>query len=175
MALKLAKAKVPVHVNEGIAVQDAATLPREAPVNESMINDASVLLTDAQLEVGDCSHQGDVIFVRIGCLPERAVRRSDAQTRQLAPGDTRGSRHVCERGDVYDCDPEQVARLIHQANGCEVKQTYCGVCFVAPAEPTADDVTHPEHGNQGFPAGAVIAVVHQRSLDQDQREIRALD
>ena len=38
-----------------------------------------------------------------------------------------------------------------------------------------NDLTHPEHGNQGFSAGAVCAVVYQRNLDAEEREARVLD
>lgn len=123
-------------------------------------------------EPGDVSHQGDLIIVGIHKLPASAKLRSN---RQLAEGSTQGSRHVLERGDVYDCDPAQVVEAIHKANGVLVEVQYVGPVFISPEAPTADDLSHPEHGNQGFPAGAVCATVYQRNLDAEERASRVQD
>lgn len=137
---------------------------------EDIVNDAPKLFAD--FPVGSVSHQGDVIFVAIASLPKSANPR---QNRQVADGGTQGSRHVVDRGDVYDCDAAEVARMIINATKCEVDARYIGPVFVSPAEPTEHDVTHPEHGHQGFPAGTVIACVFQRNLDAEQREMRVQD
>lgn len=137
---------------------------------EAIVNDASKL--HASFEIGDVAHQGDLIIVRIAALPKIARPRSN---RQLADGNTQGSRHVMERGDVYDAKPADVAELVRQATGLIVPVDYLGPVVVSPTEPTADDLTHPEHGNQGFPAGAVCAVVYQRNLDSEEREARVQD
>lgn len=68
-------------------------------------------------EVGDAAHQGDLIFVGIDRLPTSATPR---QNRQLADGQTRGSRHVCERGDVYEADATEAVALIHEATGIKI-------------------------------------------------------
>jgi hypothetical protein len=142
---------------------------------ERIANDASKL--HATFDPGDVSHQGDLIIVSIGTLPRSARPRKN---RQLAEGDTQGSRHVLEHGEIFDADPEAVASLILKATekagcACRVDPRYIGPVFVAPAEPTPDDLTHPEHGNQGFPAGTVCAVVYQRNLDAEEREQRTRD
>ncbi len=137
---------------------------------EAMVTDQPKLLQS--FEVGDVSHQGDLIIVRIDALPASAKPRA---SRQLADGDTQGSRHVLERGDVYDCNVDEVAAAIKSATKCDVGRQYIGPVFVSHPSPTENDLTHPEHGNQGFPAGAVCAVVHQRSLDAEQREQRVAD
>lgn len=138
--------------------------------SERIVNDDSKFL--ASFGVGDVSHQGDLIIVGIEKLPVGAkVRKS----RQLADGTTQGSRHVLERGEVYDCDAGEVAKAIKYATGCIVDAKYIGPVFVSPGNPTADDLTHPEHGNQGFPAGQVCAVVYQRNLDAEEREQRVRD
>jgi hypothetical protein len=134
---------------------------------ESIINDAPKL--HPSFEVGDVAHQGDLTIVRIPAKPRSATRRKN---RQLAEGDTPGSRHVLARGAVYDAERAEVAALIRQANGCTVEEQYLGPVFVSPDKPTANDLKHPEHGNQGFPAGAVCAVVFQRNWDQEQQEAR---
>jgi len=118
------------------------------------------------------SHQGDLILVAIAKLPKSAKPRKN---RQLADGDTQGSRHVLERGEVFDCKASEVVKAIKAATGCDVDKKYVGPVFRSPEEPTANDLTHPEHGNQGFPAGCVIAVVYQRNLDAEERERRTRD
>lgn len=137
---------------------------------EAIVNNEPKL--HATFEPGDVAHQGDLIIIAIAKLPASARPRSD---RQLADGSTQGSRHILERGDVYDADPAQVARLIKQETGLDIALPYIGPVFVSPDKPTANDLTHPEHGHQGFPAGTVCAVVYQRNLDAEEREARVLD
>jgi len=137
---------------------------------ECIVNNAPKLLES--FETGDVSHQGDLIIVRIAALPASAKPRAD---RQLAIGDTQGSRHVMTRGEVYDADANEVAEAILAATGHRVGAQYIGPVFVSPESPTAHDLTHPEHGHQGFPAGAVCAVVYQRNLDAEERERRVMD
>jgi len=141
-----------------------------APQQEAIVNDAPKL--HSTFEVGDVAHQGDLTIVRIKKLPAGAKPRA---SRQLADGDTQGSRHILARGDVFDAPAKQVQASVRQATGLTIPEQYLGPVFVSPAEPTADDLTHPEHGNQGFPAGAVCAVVYQRSLDAEEREARVQD
>lgn len=145
---------------------------KKAPAarRERIVNDASKL--HPSFEVGDVACQGDLILVRIGSLPKSAKPRSN---RQLAEGTTQGSRHVLTRGEVYDADAGELATLVKQATGSQVDARYMGPVFVSPAEPTAEDLTHPEHGNQGFPAGAVCAVVYQRNLDAEEQEAQVKD
>jgi hypothetical protein len=142
------------------------------PAPEGLVNDESRL--HEFMEPGDVTHQGDVTIVRLREFPQG--RYATRASRQLADGDTKGSRHVMTRGEVFDCDPAVVAAAINELDErFEVQAKYCGVVFISPENPTADDLTHPEHGNHGFPAGAICAVVHQRNLDSEMRERRALD
>lgn len=137
---------------------------------ERIANDDSKLLES--FAVGDVSHQGDIILIAIARLPKSIKPR---RNRQLAEGDTQGSRHVLQRGEIYDAPAYETAAMIMEASGCRVDEQYVGPVFVAPQAPTADDLTHPEHGNQGFPAGTVCAVVFQRNLDAEEREQRTQD
>lgn len=137
---------------------------------ERIVNDAPRL--HPTFEPGDVSHQGDLILVCIHALPASAKLRAN---RQLAEENTQGSRHVLERGDVYECNQQQVAAAIQKANGAVIEAEYIGPVFVSPALPTENDLTHPEHGNQGFPAGTVCAVVYQRNLDAEERAQRVRD
>ena len=147
------------------------TTKKKVQKPEVVVKDAPRL--HAVFEAGkDVAHHGDIIIVPIFCLPKSAKPRTN---RQLADGDTQGSRHVMTRGDVYDCDIAEVAEEIVRATGVRVGAEYIGPVFVSPDAPTENDLTHPEHGNQGFPAGAVCAVVYQRNLDSEQREARVRD
>lgn len=146
-----------------------------AEPQERIANDDSKL--HEVFGIGEVSHQGDLIIVCIETLPKSSRPRTN---RQLADGDTQGSRHVMTRGDVFDADPEAVASLILKATTkagcpCHVDPKYIGPVFVSPADPTSDDLDHPEHGNQGFPAGTVCAIVYQRNLDAEEREVRTRD
>jgi hypothetical protein len=142
----------------------------KAPAAEAIYNVAPKL--HATFEVGDVAHQGDLIIVRITALPSSAVPRAD---RQLAEGSTQGSRHVLVRGDVFNADTSQVQDAIRSATGVLIDSKYVGPVFVSPESPTANDLAHPEHGDQGFPAGSVCAVVYQRNLDAEDREARVQD
>jgi hypothetical protein len=137
---------------------------------EAIVNNAPKL--HASFEVGDVSHQGDLIVVRISTLPESAKHRAN---RQLAEGSTQGSRHVLARGEAFDCDPVEVQAAIKKATGIDVSRNYLGPMFVSPAVPTEHDLTHPEHGDQGFPPHSICAIVYQRNLDSEQREMRVID
>lgn len=138
--------------------------------HEVIVNDAPTLL--ATFEPGDCAHQGDLIIVCISKLPAGAKPRTN---RQLAEGTTQGSRHILERGEVYDAPKAELRRLVKEATGAEIADEYLGPVFVSPEASTCDDLSHPEHGNQGFPAGAVCAVVYQRNRDAEEREARVRD
>lgn len=151
-------------------MNSTATNRIDTEVAERIVNDDPKL--HATFEPGDVAHQGDLIIVCIHELPKSAKPRAN---RQLAEGSTQGSRHVLERGDVYDCDPIEVARAIKIANKATVETQYIGPVFVSPAAPTEDDLTHPEHGNQGFSPRAVCAVVYQRNLDAEERAARVAD
>lgn len=152
------------------ATKERKRISKSAPPQERMVNDQSKLLE--AFDVGNVSHQGDLIIVGISGLPKSAKPRA---TRQLADGDTQGSRHILARGEVFDADPVEVSKLIGQATGKTVAEQYLGPVFISPDLPSADDLTHPEHGNQGFPARQVCAVVYQRNLDAEEREQRTRD
>lgn len=150
------------------------TLPAttSAPPIESVVNDDPKLFDD--YPPGTVAHQGDLIIVGIPELPKSAKPRKN---RQLADGNTQGSRHVLTRGELFDADPAEVAALIKQATKSSdlIEAKYLGPVFTAPESPTANDLEHPEHGNVGFPAGTHCAVVYQKNLDAEEREQRTRD
>lgn len=148
--------------------ETANTLQQAREHSESIKNDA--LKIHETFEPGDTSAQGDINVVCIRRLPNSAKARKN---RQLAEGDTQGSRHVLRDGAVYDADREELAALIKQATGCEVPAQYIGPVFTGEGGPSY--LAHPEHGDQQFPAESVCVTTYQRNLDQEEREQRVAD
>lgn len=138
--------------------------------HECIVNDESRL--HPMFDVPSVAHQGDLIFVALASLPNDAKPRKN---RQLAEGNTQGSRHIAERGKVFDCPREAVAAEIKRLYKVDVDPKYIGPVFVSPRKPTAEDISHEEHGSHGFPAGTICAVVIQRNLDAEERESRVVD
>lgn len=116
---------------------------------------------------GDVAAQGDLNIVCVRTMPKSAKPR---QNRQMADGETMGSRHIVTRGDCFDADAKELARLVKEATGKDVRDRYMGPLFTGPA--TLD---HPEHGNHEYPLECVNVVVFQRVLDAEERERRVLD
>lgn len=138
---------------------------------ESIVNDDPREFGEADFSVGSVSHQGDLIFVRIKNLPKSSKPRDN---RQLADGNTQGSRHVLSVGRVFDCDVEQVIQEISAVcKGVIVESQYIGP-VIQTVEGVAD-VVHPEHGDHFYRGDMTIACVYQRSLDSEQRAHRVRD
>lgn len=143
----------------------------KAPVLESIVNNAPRTFTDADFPVGSVACQGDLYFVRIGSFPKSAKPRAN---RQLAEGNTQGSRHIVSIGAVYDCDSGEVSKIVNSL----LKKLDLQARYVGPVFGTIDDkadVTHPEHGHHLFRGEMVLATIFQRNLDAEQREQRSID
>jgi hypothetical protein len=139
--------------------------------SEAIVNDSPRTFTEADFPVGTVAHQGDVILVRIASLPLSARPR---KIRQLAIGDTQGSRHILKKGMAYDCSPADVSAAIAAVcAGVHVAAAYCGPVFCA--KNGIADLVHPEHGNHHYRGDMTIAVVYQRNLDSEEREQRVQD
>lgn len=115
---------------------------------------------------GDAAHQGDLIFVVLDKLPTGAKVRKN---RQLAEGDTQGSRHVLVSGEVYDCDPAAVAKAIEKITGKVVEVEFVGPVFKGGV------VEHPQHEHHAYPDDCTVAVLYQRNVDAERRIQRARD
>ena len=138
---------------------------------EALINDAPRTFTAADFPVGTVAHQGDLILVRIASLPASAQPHKN---RQLAVGDTQGSRHVLKKGAAYDCLLSDVSAAIAAAcPGVRVAEAYIGPVFCTKAG--VADLVHPEHGNHHYRGEMTIAVVYQRNLNVEEREQRVQD
>lgn len=135
---------------------------------ENMKNDDLKVFDD--FPVGTVSTQGDLILVSISKLPASA---KPTKNMQLAIGNTQGSRHILTSGQPYNCDPQEVIKLIHQAipEAPLVGESYIGPVFTGPDA----YLSHPEHGDQQWNDDSICAVVYQRSLDADEREARVRD
>jgi hypothetical protein len=112
------------------------------------------------VEPGDVIRQGDVYLVALDSKPKKAGAFAG---RQLAPGDTQGSRHVAE-GDCEIYQPEEtdairiLNRLIPETRG---ETQFLGPVIVAKG---AVEITHPEHGNRTLPGeGQAYLVTYQRT------------
>ncbi len=110
--------------------------------------------------VGDVVQQGDLHLVCLESLPDGTKTRE----RQLAPGNTQGSRHVAQ-GEcaVYlPKEPAVVARMIGTSvRGAEVPVELIGPIVECIGETT---IAHPEHGHFVLPAGTTWAVTYQRAF-----------
>jgi len=138
---------------------------------EGIVNDAPRTFTDADFPIGSVAHQGDLILIRIRDLP---VNRKSRMDRQLAIGTTQGSRHVLKRGRPFDCEPTEVIRAISAVcKGITPDTQYIGPVFQCSGG--AADLVHPEHGDHRYEGDMTIAVVYQRNLDAEEREVRTRD
>jgi hypothetical protein len=117
---------------------------------------------------GDVCRQGDVYLTRLGREP-RTLRPYVG--RQLAPGTTQGSRHVVEgRVTMLVPDEDDAALALGEAvPAARMRRHFVGPVVLAPAGFT---LTHPEHGDRTFPAGAYLTT-YQRAFGDEIR--RALD
>jgi len=106
--------------------------------------------------LGEWARQGDVMFTAIAAIPKNAKLIASTDAIQLAPGTTKGSRHML--------------------------QTRPGITFYRLRNPTPLDggyidakerclITHPEHAHFDLPPGT-YAVTYQR--DAAAEEIRAV-
>lgn len=132
---------------------------------EKIRNDETAVV--GTVSVGDTVRQGDVYLVCIGGLPKTLTPISN---RQLAPGDTQGSRHILE-GDcrIYDADKAETMALVQKA--LAPRTVNLAAPLIGPVFECLGDVevTHPEHGNRVLPAGEKFAVVYQRAFANEVR------
>lgn len=141
------------------------TKVRKSENQESVINDEVRVFTD--FPVPCAAHQGDITLVSLPHLPSGKSRSN----RQVADSNTQGSRHVLEKGDLYDCDKEEVVRLINEHYPyVNITAQYIGPVFTSPAY-----LAHPEHGDHDYQCEGIIAVTYQMNVDAEERAMRARD
>lgn len=149
-------------------------IPRVTGDHEKMFNDAPVEFSSDRFLPGDVAHQGDIMVV---CLKGRPKGKAEIrQDRQIAEGNTQGSRHVLVSGDLFNFESNNVADAIYEATGCRVAPQYCGPVFSTGKAGVAN-LEHPEHGNHTYSGQDMwCASVYQRNFDaEEQAEKRARD
>lgn len=140
-------------------------------IPESLVNNEPRIFTDADWPVGSVSHQGDLILVRIEAIPKNSKPRA---IRQLADGDTQGSRHILTSGRVYTSDADAMVRAIKAVcPRANIDAKYVGPVF--ETEDGLATIEHPEHGWHHYKGDMCVAVVYQRNLDAEEREQRTRD
>lgn len=130
--------------------------------------DAAKTAAIGAASVGDVVRQGDLYLVCLEALPAGGERAP----RQLAPGETQGSRHVAAGECVVHrpASAAAVAQLIKTAcRGAEVPAELVGPLVECLGETT---IEHPEHGHRILPAGSVWAVVYQRAFGEEVRRVQ---
>jgi hypothetical protein len=98
------------------------------------------------IEVGKVVRQGDIYLHRVEAAHLKGKRRKD---RQLALGNTMGSRHVAEA-------PAECYEGVQLPSWCD-ERTFLGPLIKSEKRFT---VTHPEHAHVELPAGT-YQVTHQ--------------
>lgn len=119
----------------------------------------------------DVLRQGDIYILKLPTIPAKATPRTN---RQLADGNTQGSRHVLKgKVELYDAEPGDVLAMVRE----EYPEVDLRDYQIGPVFRTAGGsvVEHPEHGNRELSEPGCYGVVFQRSLDADGREERARD
>lgn len=104
---------------------------------------------------GDVVRQGDIYLVCLDAMP----KGKETKERQLAPGNTQGSRHIIV-GD---------AKIVK-----DVSFKNMGSVLVGPAFKCKGDVevTHPEHGNKILPEGTIWQVTYQLAHSDELKRVQ---
>lgn len=127
-----------VETDAAMAHQEIERLAKERAVAE--------VRTVETISQGQAVRQGDVYIHRVA---DEFPHGGKAKSRQLAVGNTMGSRHVAE-------GPVEVYEGAIPPVWCR-EWTFLGPCLVAQGRFT---VTHPEHAHVSLPAGT-YQVTHQ--------------
>lgn len=115
---------------------------------------------------GDAVRQGDVYLVCLGDDFKAPEGYTEIEERQLAPGETQGSRHILD-GDVTVWAQNPVRSLPNVPNKIkELHDALIGPSFRCNTDST---VTHPEHGDKILPAGTSWGVTYRRVYGEEVR------
>lgn len=104
---------------------------------------------------GDYFRQGDVYITYLSAVPNDLVAVAKPE-RQLAPGNTQGSRHILDSLDGV--------KMFVKPNPTELD----GPVLELTKERV---VTHPEHGDVSLPCG-VYATTYQRTFADELRRVK---
>ena len=120
---------------------------------EDMVASATERIGSPSL--GDVVRQGDIYLVCIDRLPDSEKTKE----RQLAQGNTQGSRHILE-GD---------ATIVNGHAYLDRPQVLTGPAFHCNSEV---EVRHVEHGNKILPEGTTWQVCYQLSHSEHVRRVQ---
>jgi hypothetical protein len=161
---------------------------------ERIKNDATQYFPEAA-SVGDAVRQGDIYIQKIEDFTEapQFYKKVESPNPQLAPGDTKGSRHVLDSLDgveVFEIDGEQASWSgVSALFGHGERERFGWSQFASRVTPILESfgyrgpilrvaktatVTHPEHGDWVLPSGT-YQITFQRTVDQARRVARVLD
>lgn len=174
------------------------TLAQIADAVERVRNDGLQQFSEAA-SPGDALRQGDVVLQFLGAdatIPPHLYEKLATPVLQLAPGTSKGSRHILVSADGVEmwepvATDEAAARHVYARHGKELPKNVRAAQMeyrdeiravedaIAMAGPiirlaTPNVLTHPEHGDWALPAGC-YRVIFQRTLDQSARVQRVLD
>jgi hypothetical protein len=148
--------------NDTAATEERTARKAEFEKNLQDLRDSVESLDAAKTEtigspsIGDVVRQGDLYLVNIEKLPEG----KKLEDRQLAEGNTQGSRHIVQ-GDVTLVSPNTA----HPG----IDRVLCGPAFHCNE---AAEVTHPEHGNKILPKDTTWRVTFQRAHAEEMRRVQ---
>ena len=112
------------------------------------------LLRELPVKMG--SRQGDVYFLSV---PESVITGKEIKNRQLAPGSSKGSRHIVE-GNVKIFDtwkaPKELFAKAAQVLRVDRERLVKALSGPAIKAEGAFRVTHPEHADYTLPAGCYV-------------------
>lgn len=124
---------------------------------ERIKSDAKQQFPDAA-SIGDSWRQGDIYITRLNGVPAGSAR-VEKPDRQLAPGNTQGSRHCLQS--------LRCVKVFRVPNAGMLDGPVLDIG-------EANTITHPEHGDVALQPG-VYGISYQRDLDAEDRERRVLD
>lgn len=120
---------------------------------EEICNSQQQRFPDAA-SVGDFWRQGDVYVTKLEKCS--SSRKMDGVVLQVAPGNTKGSRHVLD-----------------SAEGVEMFQPYDSSVLTGPQIRLTEEriLTHPEHGDLVLPPGC-YQITYQRAFADELKRVR---
>lgn len=125
-----------------------------------------------EMQIGQVGHQGDVYIHRIAKAPA-AWLTEVSEHRQVAVGDTIGSRHIADGPKLRVLWPASREAAVKD---CPIRgfidtlglgAEFCLGPIVESSEPWA--LTHPEHAHHEFPAGTYLV-----TYQLDRQQMRAV-
>jgi hypothetical protein len=138
------------------AVMDPVT--KVTTTAEAIKNDETQWFSEAA-SVGDAVRQGDIYITKLKAVPKEA-KLMKVPAAQLAPGNTRGSRHILKSLEGVKMYSIGDSRNIYNGPIIEATQEI--------------EIDHPEHGNWICPPG-VYGVSYQRTVDSEGVQRRVAD